>query len=210
MTKKFFLSFLLTTALSCYGQKKTNTYLDFNMNIIDKDSFSVMDKNPKYISLRYDADSTYFNVIFKRKTSNKLSKEKLNDLKEYLQNITATKIDENAIILINYLSKNPKIKDTVNITEWNIFHRHYLKKIKKKNNIFQVWINHPDQKNLVYYQGNKVNWIVDKTKFIENLFFPYDFLHGSFVVVNFDGHFISYFGEYGKQEVIDLLDELKK
>lgn len=198
------------TGLTCFGQNKTNTYLDVNMNIIDKDSFSIMDKSPKYISLKYDADSTYLNVIFKRKISNKLSKEILNDLKEYLQNITGIKIDENSIILINYLSKNPKIKDTVNTTKWNIFDRDYLKKIKKENNIFQVWINHPDQKNLRYYQGNRINWIVDKTKFIENLFFPYDFLYGSFAVVNFDGRYISFYGEYGKKKVMELLDELKQ
>jgi hypothetical protein len=210
MNKEIIISFLLITTLTCFGQKKMNTYLDVNMNIINKDSFSIMDKSPKYISLKYDTDSTYLNVIFKRKISNKLSQEILNDLKEYLQNITEVKIDENSIILINYLSKNPKIKDTVNTTKWNVFHRNYLKKIKKENNIFQVWINHPDQKNLTYYQGNRINWIVDKTKFIENLFFPYDFLYGSFVVVNFDGRYISCYGEYGKQEVIELLDELKQ
>ena len=210
MTKAIIISLLLMTTLTCFGQEKGNTYLDTNMKIINRDSFYIMDKNSKYISLKYDTDSTYLNVLFKRKTLGQLAPQTLNDLKQYLQNIAESEIDNNSLILINYLSKNPKVKDTINTTRWNIFHRNYLKKIKKKNNLLQVWVNHPEQKNLAYYQGDRIKWKEDRTGFIENLFFPYDFLYGSFVVVNFDGHYISYFGEYGKDDVIELLNELKQ
>ncbi|AEH01729.1 hypothetical protein [Lacinutrix sp. 5H-3-7-4] len=210
MNKIITVFFIFFISLS-YAQKiKKNQYYSYEFKEISKDSFySLLDKDEN-LTLKYENDSTYINAIFKIKRKASFTKDEFNNLKKKLEVLSNKKIDLNSTIIINYLSKNPKIKDSINKTKWNIFHKKYLKKIKKELNVSVFWINNPLQKNLRYYRDDLVNWIEDKDHYFRDLLFPYDFLYGSFSVIDNQGNYISNYGEYGKQQVIEYLEELNK
>ena len=95
---------ILFHVVVAFGQAKGNTYMDADRNIISKDSFNILKANKTYISLKYDRDTTYLNVLFHRKTEAKLDSESFSKLKNYLTKISNRSFDNDEYILINYLS----------------------------------------------------------------------------------------------------------
>jgi hypothetical protein len=68
----------------------------------------------------------------------------------------------------------------------------------------------------VYKSNNKVEriseyfkWTKDDNGFIESLFFEYHFPCGSYVVINEDGNYRGFKGEYGARQIIEDYNRLK-
>ncbi|MDT0295111.1 hypothetical protein ACFQ3R_04690 [Mesonia ostreae] len=208
--KTFFLiSFLLINLLS-FSQEFQKKFLDINKNEITKKQFYKQNDSKTNLDVFIQSDSLIIGMLVRRKNQGKLDKKQSKQLTEYLSRISGEKIDSSKTLVINYLSSTPKTPYFGKVSQWTIFKNDYLKSLHKIPNIYQIWINNPDNQNLKYFHNDRINWIEDSNRIIENIFFPFEFEFGSFVVINSNGNYISYYAEYGKEEVLTITKECIK
>ena len=201
-----FISFLFINYHS-YSQEFEKIYLDVNKKEITEKQFHKQKDYKINHQVFIQSDSLIIGMLVKRKNQGKLDKIESNQLRLYLSRLSGETIDSSKTIVINYLSSTPVTPYLGKKSHWTIFKKDYLKGLNKIPNIQQVWINNPDNQNLEYFHNDKINWIEDSNRIIENLFFPFEFEFGNFVVINSNGNYISYYAEYGKDKVINFTKE---
>ena len=209
MKKCLTIIFLLVNYFS-FSQEFKKKYLDINKNEITEKQFCKQ-KNYKVnhpVFIQYD--SLKIGMLVRRKNIGKLDKIELNQLRQYLSRLSNGKINSYKAIVLNYLSSTPITPYFGKKSHWTIFKKDYLKNLNKIPNVQQIWINNPDNQNLEYFHNDRIKWIEDSNRIIEKLFFPFEFEFGSFVVINSNGNYISYYAEYGKKEVLDFTKECLK
>ena len=209
MKKIFIIIFLLVSSFS-FSQELKNKYLDINNNEITKRQFRKQKDYKVNYPIFVQYDSLKIGMLVRRKNIGKLDKIELNQLKQYLSKLSNEKINSDKVIVLNYLSSTPITPYFGEKSHWTIFKQDYLKDLNKIPNIQQIWVNNPDNQNLEYFHNDRIKWIEDSNRIIEKLFFPFEFEFGSFVVINSNGNYISYYAEYGKKEVIDFTKECLK
>lgn len=194
-----------------YSQKKTNKYFNEIGNEIDRKTFYKSKNYSENIDVSYENDTAKFNLLVKRMNSGELDKNSFLNLKNYLSALSSTEIDSTKFIVINYLSYLPnKAENSKLKSSWNIFDDDYLKNLFTNNNVQHFWINSPNNNNLEYFHKNSINWISDRNNVFNKIFFKYDVRYGYFLIINPNGKFAFYIGEYSKQQVWNLLDEFVK
>jgi len=195
------LSFLQTLS----SQSKPENYYNSSFDKIDKSEFDETLKKEGYRYNKYDLENEIANILYQRKTRGQLSHNDFNDLKNQLNKIAP--ISDGIIVIIYYPGKDWCNQKESNST-WNIFDNDYKKNLKKLNITNQFWIYKNDE-NLKYYYPKKINWQKDEDQLIENLFFKMHYPCSSSTVIDENGDFISILGEFGKQEIIENIKELK-
>jgi hypothetical protein len=55
-----------------------------------------------------------------------------------------------------------------------------------------------------------ITWYKDPEQIIERLFFEHHYPCNSFVILSKDGNFISYFGEFGNEQVWEAIQSINK
>lgn len=132
--------------------------------------------------------------------------------KELLNEISSTyltkKVGDTDLIVINYYPGKDKcnssgIADKSSLRSW---HRAYRKKLKKKLKSKPLYV-YKDKEDLGRYKG-VVNYVPDQSQLIERNFFKYHYPCFSFVIIDKDGAYISWFGEYHYDHVINLGEKL--
>ena len=208
--KQFYLTLFLLINLLSFSQEFEKKFLDINKNEITEKEFYKQKDYSINLDVFIQSDSLIIGMLVRRKNKGKLDKIQSKQLKEYLTRISGEKIDSSKILVINYLSSTPKTPYFGKESQWTIFKNDYLKSLHKIPNIQQIWINNPDNQNLKYFHNDRINWVEDSNRIIENIFFPFEFEFGNFVVINPNGNYISYYAEYGKEEVLNITKECIK
>jgi hypothetical protein len=121
--------------------------------------------------------------------------------------LSQNEIDDELIVIIYYPGKD-RCNGMERYSTWNIFDRDYLKKLNKISDVSHHWI-YKDDENLKYYYQKKIGWKKDSNQLIEKMFFKYHYPCFSCVVINSKGNFIANYGEFGKQTVWEISEELK-
>ena len=196
--KKYYILFLtLFLCLKVSSQKK-EFYVDDNFNEISKREF--LKKNDKMsYSWSVDQDSTIYNIRVKRIVAGKLNEDQLNSVKKIL-NIQQ---NFNKNITINYYqgldgcNKNSDQNDYV-ISDL----KEYIKKFKKINSsLFLVYSDEEGLRNRL----QKFDWIYDKDRVIEDLFFNFHYPCDSAIVIFPDGDFVLFRGEHKWEWVLNTV-----
>ena len=196
--KKYYILFLtLFLCLKVSSQKK-EFYVDDNFNEISKREF--LKKNDKMsYSWSVDQDSTIYNIRVKRIAAGKLNEDQLNSVKKIL-NIQQ---NFNKNITINYYqgldgcNKNSDQNDYV-ISDL----KEYIKKFKKINSsLFLVYSDEEGLRNRL----QKFDWIYDKDRVIEDLFFNFHYPCDSAIVIFPDGDFVLFRGEHKWEWVLNTV-----
>ena len=195
--------FILLTSLA-FGQKKGVVFYNEAEEEISQAEFAATKNYRENLDIYLENDSTIIALLIAREKFGYLDKSSFNDLKSYLTNISGKEIDSAQYIVINYLTPLPKKADTKKSwSTWNVLDRDYPWELRKIANINQFWVHSPECDNLEFYRPKRINWIADKENVFKKLFFPYDIIHGNFLLIKPDGKFYYYLGEHSKYEIWD-------
>lgn len=208
--KTFFVIVLSFINYVSFSQDIEKKCLDIDNNEITKKQFYKQIDYKVNHEVFLKSDSLIIGMLVRRKNVGKLDKTQLKQLRQYLSRLSSKTVEASKTILINYLSSTPKTPYFGKKSQWTIFKEEYSTSLNEIPNIQQIWMNNPDNQNLDYFHNDRINWIEDSSRIIENLFFPYEFEFGNFVIINPNGSYISYYAEYGKDEVLSFIDECKR
>ncbi len=203
---KYIIIFCLLISSCLFSQEKKITYLNENYQKIDKTEFAKGKYSGEYLDLYFENDSLIECLLVRRKPIGKLNKNQLDELKKSLS--IKDEIGEKLIVIIYYPGRDKCNYKERNST-WNVFDRDYLKKLNKISDISHHWVYKNDE-NLKYYYPKKIVWKKDNNELIENMFFKYHYPCFSCVIIDSKGNFIANYGEFGKQTVWEISNELKK
>ncbi|HQE33754.1 MAG TPA: hypothetical protein PLO52_03425 [Flavobacterium alvei] len=209
MKSKLSLLIILLISNISFSQDKKELFYDYNLTEISKEKFITL-KNKDNYALSYENENSIKTYLAEIKTSGKLNFHLLETIKKYLVDLDPkTSFAQTNFIVINYIDNDPSIHTEGYQVPWNVFTKDISKSFKKSEKVTHFYIINPDVKDLYYYHGNKLNWKTDKDHFIKDKFFPFK-LNGGFLIIDKNGNYISYKGEYSKKDVLEKLKEMKE
>jgi hypothetical protein len=188
-----------------YSQNKLTKYYNTDFeNISEKEFKDFLLKNNHQYN-RFELEDQFAFILYQRKTKGKLSAEELEKLNISLLNKGS--LNNNITIIIFYPGKD-NCNNSNSISTWNVFDNDFLKKVEKKN-LNNFWIYKSDE-DLKYYHPKKVDWKNDDDQVIEKTFFKMHYPCFSSAVIDKEGNYILNLGEFGKQNILEDIDELTK
>lgn len=209
MTTKIFLLIIISYNFS-FGQVKKELFYDYDLNKISKEKFIGLKSKENY-ALSYEFETSVKTYLAEIKSSGKLNFYLLESIKNYLVVLDPNKsFAQTNFIVINYIDNDPNIYIKGYQVPWSIFLNDISKSFKKSDKVAHFYIINPDVKDLFYYHGNKIKWKIDKDHFMKNKFFPFKGLNGGFLIIDKEGNYISYKGEYSTKDVMEKMQEMKK
>ncbi|MEZ4802834.1 MAG: hypothetical protein R2797_08670 [Gelidibacter sp.] len=200
---------LLLATLKMYSQEKKIYYYNDGWKKISENRFKRNFSSKKYLMQTFEVDTAYINVSFKRKNYGLLKNNEFENLISTLQAHTNKDLKNSKLIVINYYPGSDNCNKTKVPSTWNVYDTDYVKELDKITTVSQFWIYKIDE-NLENNHKDRLKWMEDKNRIVEKQFFKYHFLCGSFVVIDNQGNFISYYGEYAKQTVWEIAKELNR
>lgn len=202
---KFIALCSLFICLTTNAQNKKEYFYDENDVAINECEFACKIDYKINIDRVFTSDTAIVGRLYIRKVYDELQPEAMEYLRKYLATISGKELDTAKVIVINYFPGDKEIAE--GLSKGHIYDKNYTRKLNKITPNEQFWIYKSD-KNLKYNHGKRLNWIYDKTHYIENTFFPVFFNSGSYVIIHPNGKFIKYYGEYGKYDVWDTAEEI--
>ncbi|MCK5730633.1 MAG: hypothetical protein KAH68_06140 [Draconibacterium sp.] len=205
--KRILLTFTLGLLyFSSLGQAR-EIYLDDDLNTISKSKFDFRNEQYHHYNLRLDLDTLIVNIKVQRIKKGKISKMKLDSIRNELFGSTNKKIERDNILVINYYPGLDKCNSSGDISYVKEKYKRYLKELGKIENIEQFFIYKSSDGTKRY--GKKLKWFPDKSNIIEKTFFPIHYPCGSFVIIDLDGSFYLMKGEHNIYDIIFLLKDKK-
>jgi hypothetical protein len=210
MKSKLCLLILLLISTISFSQDKKELFYDYDLTEISKDKFTSLKSKDNY-ALSYENENSIKTYLIEIKTSGKLNFYLLETIKKYLVGLDPnTSFAQTNFIVINYIDNDPIVHIKGYQVPWDVYTNNISKSFKKSDKVTHFYIINPDVKDLYYYHGNKLNWKTDQDHFIKDKFFPFKGLNGGFLIIDKDGNYISYKGEYSKKDVLEQLKEIKE
>jgi hypothetical protein len=210
MKSQLLLVILLLISNISFSQDKKELFYDYNLSEISKEKFTSLKSKDNY-ALSYENENSIKTYLAEIKTSGKLNLYLLETIKKYLVGLDPkTSFAQTNFIVINYIDNDPSIYTEGYQVPWDVFIKDISKSFRKSDKVTHFYIINPDVKDLYYYHGNKLNWKTDNAHFIKDKFFPFKGLNGGFLIIDKDGNYISYKGEYSVKDVLYKLKEMKK
>lgn len=209
MNRILLLLFLGISIHSCSSTKTRNNqirYFDENNVEISKSKFNRIRSTSKLLDIPGDsANHKKLTLRFQRgKITNRAIFESV------LEKATGKNIDsEQSIVIIYYPGKDP-CNSSGSASK---AHREYWF-LQLEDGINQIAKTKPiyiykDENGLEKYFGI-LTWHKDPEGIIERLFFKYHYPCSSFVVISKEGDYISYFGEFGKEQIWEATQLMNK
>lgn len=194
---------------SCSSSKvgnDTTKYFDENNLEINKSKFDRIRSTNKLLDIPGDS-ANHKKLILREKRGKITNRVLLESLleKEINQEIDSTK----PIVIIYYPGKDPCNSSTSTTKEAIQFWYGQL-----EDGITQIAKTKPiyiykKKEGLEKYDG-VITWHKDPEQTIERLFFEHHYPCNSFVILSKDGNYISYFGEFGKEQVWEAIQSINK
>ncbi|WP_299890673.1 hypothetical protein [uncultured Lacinutrix sp.] len=207
MKRLLLILFSLLICLFSFGQKN-EIYLNDNLIKITKPEFDKKTDPHKYYNLRYDLDSLIANIKVQRIKKGILSKSRLDSIRNDLSVISNRKINNQSTLVINYYHGLDRCNSGPSTTRLRAKYKYFTRKIKKLDNVTSFFIYREIGEAKKY--GKHINWLHDKTKIIENTFFPISYPCGSYVIIDHNGNYYIRKGEYNIVKVIDTIKNKKE
>lgn len=196
--------------ISIQAQDKQVKYFDKDSAEITYKVFSKIKKKQRYKQTVFTNETD--SLIVKRLVS-VVKKSRLNP-KDFDALKNVFRIDSTKISVIIYLpKKHGKPKQAV--STWNIFDtdfRYFFNKKKtskkKQKDIQLFWITAPNNKDLKHYRDWAVHWQEDKQNLIVKTFFKSGVRYSAYIIIQPNGSYEYYFGEFSKKRVLERLKKI--
>ena len=194
---------------SCSSSKvgnDTTKYFDENNLEIKKSKFDRIRSTNKLLDIHGDS-ANHKKLILREKRGKITNRVLLESLleKEINQEIDSTK----PIVIIYYPGKDPCNSSTSTTKEAiQFWYRQLEDGINQIAKTKPIYI-YKEKEGLEKYDG-VITWHKDPEQTIERLFFEHHYPCNSFVILSKDGNYISYFGEFGKEQVWEAIQSINK
>ena len=194
---------------SCSSSKvgnDTTKYFDENNLEINKSKFDRIRSTNKLLDIPGDS-ANHKKLILREKRGKITNRPELESLleKEINQEIDSAK----PIVIFYYPGKDPCNSSTSATKEalqfWHLQLEEGINKIAKTKPIYI----YKEKEGLEKYEG-VITWYKDPEQIIERLFFEHHYPCNSFLILSKDGNFISYFGEFGNEQVWEAIQSINK
>ena len=194
---------------SCSSSKvgnDTTKYFDEKNLEINKSTFERIRSTNKLLDI--PGDSANHKKLTLREKREKITNRAL--LESLLEKEINQEIDSSKpIVIIYYPGKDPCNSSTSDTKEsmqlWYGQLEEVINKIAKTKPIYI----YKEKEGLEKYEG-VITWYKDPEQTIERLFFEHHYPCNSFVILSKDGNYISYFGEFGKEQVWEAIQSINK
>lgn len=173
-------------------------FFDEKYNPISKTEFEKRKQEFKFLNIQ--GDSIHHRILVEREWQGKIENRKTLDS---LLNIASKSDIDSAkpLVIIYYPGQDPcNSSGTATRRDKKNWYDELESRLKKigSNNILYVY---KDSKGLFGRNDGFRNWLKDPDSFVESHFFKRHYPCSSFVVISENGTFISYFGEYTKDQI---------
>ncbi|TDP58331.1 hypothetical protein [Flavobacterium dankookense] len=193
MLKKVLTIIFCITSYFVLAQKK-EYFLNDDFNFITETEFIKEHDNPLDYNLRLKLDTCFYNVKVSRYKKGKISLQLLDSIKTDLSSLSKEELKPEDILVINYYPGNTPCSSYGYMINFKNKHDTYFNEIEKIKNLKQFFIyKTPD--NLKDF-GSKIDWLRDKNRLIEKIFFPIAYPCGGYVIIDSNGNYICQRGEY--------------
>ncbi|SFI48181.1 hypothetical protein [Halpernia frigidisoli] len=196
MEKISFLFFTLLFGLKLNAQKK-EVYVDDNFSEISKKEF-LRNNDKMFYSWSDNQDSITYNIRVQRIAEGKLDEVQLKKIKDFFN----LQQNFNKKFTINYYQGIDDCNKNSDQNEY-VFSdlKEYIKKFEKINS--PLFLVYADEKGLTN-RLQKFEWIYDKAKIIEEIFFNFHYPCDSAIVISPDGNFVLFRGEHKWEWVFNI------
>lgn len=198
MYKYYILTIICSLALATNAQISLDTiYQDKERKEISKEVFDEMAYSENFIPAYYTEGNKHINYLifdYDRTTIDKMTPEKVEELRDYLSALTGHRYSPKKTIVIDYypgVDRSNKYVTTSYITK---LFRHYNRAMAQMPHVDQFFIQKKGS-DLGKWTGT-TKWIEDAEGYIEKNFFPHHYLHASMIVIKPDGSYVKRFGKY--------------
>jgi len=205
--KKIMLSIipLLLLKFSTKAQEVKNIrYFDVDNKEISKSTFEEKRSSNTFLDIPGDSSNHH-------KLINREEKGEINDrtkLISLLESVSSKKIDSLKPMVIIYHPGQDNHNVTGNTGFIKAKYKDLEANLSKLYNVKPLYVY--KEINGTNKYGSSINWIKDPEQMIEKHFFKYHYPSGSFVVIAKNGNYISYFGEYMNDSILDATKKLNK
>lgn len=194
---------------SCSSSKvgnDTTKYFDEKNLEINKSTFERIRSTNKLLDI--PGDSANHKKLILRETRGKITNRAL--LESLLEKEINQEIDSSKpIVIIYYPGKDPCNSSTSATKEAMQFWYGQLEdRINQIAKTKPIYI-YKEKEGLEKYDG-VITWYKDPEQTIERLFFKHHYPCNSFVILSKEGDYISYFGEFGKEQVWEAIQSINK
>jgi hypothetical protein len=207
--KYFIITIALVLLQSCSSSKPVEAktrYFDDNNVEISKSKFDELRATNKVLEI--PGDSINHKKLTQRGQRGQIDNRAALELA--LEQATQTSIDsDKPIVIMYYPGKDPcNSSGSPNRDSTKVWHDELEKGVYEIAKVKPFYI-YKNDKGLKRFRGG-LDWRKDPDGLIERLFFKYHYPCDSFVVISKEGHFVSYFGEFGKEYVWGALKMLNE
>lgn len=200
-----FVLCLMFFQTAIFAQHKTEKYYDQNDKELTFEAFEKLRRQPSVTAITIKPNH--------KKLVDRLEAGELTNHQQLVEKLHKAvgqpkKVDwQKPLVIVYYPGKDPCNSSA--LSKRSDRKKWYKKLEKEIKNIAQT---HPiyiykDAKGLEKYDGI-MTWHKDPEAIIEKTFFKHHYPCGSFVIINPDGKYASYFGEYSQRDVWDVLRAL--
>ena len=200
-----FLLLLITGGFINCSPQKGYKYFDEDNNRISKSKFNRKLKRLSHFKI--PGDSAHHHRLTPRLVQGTVENREM--LLEVLEKAINDTIDRNVPTVIMYYPGQDAYNINTNSTKEVTANRHQqlAQYLKDSANTKPIYI-YKEYTGLQKYSG-VINWYKDPGQLIEKLFFRHHYPSGSFVVIDKEGTYISYKGEYALGQIVDTALVLK-
>lgn len=205
---------LITIKSFSQNDKPTYYYDENEVQISDsifKEKYKKNHKKYKYSQLHIETDTCYISLLIRKKNYGRLKQSEFDSLQKSLTGSVTE--PENKYSVVQYHPGKDQCNSgnaEVRFDKINVFKKRYLKKINKELGIDKFWI-HKEDERIDYDNVKSVKWQADVNRTIEDLFFNLPYPCHSFVIIdNYSKNYISFFGEYHSDNILECFQELSK
>ncbi|MFP5436196.1 MAG: hypothetical protein ACLGH8_00235 [Bacteroidia bacterium] len=163
----------------------------------------------KNVDVYLENNEGQIGVLYIRRREGKLDAEQMTALKKYLKEYSRKDINKDEYIVIDYITAAP-VNDSISwFSIWNKTSKHYTKKINRITSSKNFVVYNMEGRTRWIPNGDKKDCIADKNNVILKLFFVAQANYGNAAVIRPDGTYITHLGEYGPDEVYNMIKTLK-
>ncbi len=206
--KSIFLFFFLFNCILTIAQKSDAfLFYDENEKQISQEEFEKL-RNKRYSMVVKNDSLEKYRILPKNRTS----RGKIENLEEIILKIEAkinTPVDRaKPVIIIYYPGEDPcNSSGSATYQSRRAWYKILEKKISKISHTKPLYI-YKKAEGLKKYDGI-VTWLKDPENIVEKTFFRFHYPCSSYVIISPDGTYISFFGEFSKEQLWSDLEVLK-
>tara|TARA_B100001179_G_C18594184_1_gene406302 strand:+ start:1171 stop:1809 length:639 start_codon:yes stop_codon:yes gene_type:complete len=204
--KRLLCFIIIVISISSGISQTREIFLNDNLEEITKESFEQNRDLSKFLYLTFSTDELIVNLKTKRVVKGKISDENLSLVRKFLFHSIGKKIPDNNNVVINYWPGNEYCELPNDPRIFQQRTKKYQKKIAKVENSSQFFVT--ADLNGIDKIGD-VQWNVDSESIFQNLFFENPYHCGSFVLIDSEGNYYLYKGEYDYSQIFELLKNEK-